>query len=215
MKKTIIFLFFNFYLFSEENIESLLKEMQKAQDRISTIQAEFYQKKDSRLFKSPQELSGIIYFKKPSCIRWEYKNPENYIIFVDGEKFQIYYPSLKKVKVGKISRLRGRIFSILFAQEPLEKLKNYFILELRRKEKEDYLILFPQVFKLKKYWKSWTLVINKTNFLPLSIDIVEKDGDKTYVEFKNLIIDVPLKDEIFKFEIPQGVTVENYTKSFE
>lgn len=215
MKNIIFFIFFPLFLFSEESIEELLKKMQGVQNGITTLQADFYQRKTSKLFKTPQELNGIIYFKKPDSIRWEYISPEKYIIFVEKENFKIYYPSLKKVKVGKVSRLRGRIFSILFAQEPLEKLKNYFIIELRRKENEDVLVLTPQMFKLKKYWKSWKLVINKKDYLPSSIEILEKDGDLTYVEFKNLKIDLHLGDEIFKLEAPPGVIIENYTKTME
>lgn len=215
MKNIIFFIFFPLFLFSEGSIEELLKEMQKAQNSINTLQANFYQKKTSKLFKTPQEFKGIIYFKKPDYIRWEYTNPEKYIIFVEKEKFQIYYPSLKKVKMGKVSRLRGRIFSILFAQEPLEKLKNYFTIELRKKENEDVLVLTPQMFKLKKYWKSWKMVINKKDYLPSSIEILEKDGDLTYVEFINLKLDLPLGEEIFKLEIPPDVIIENYTKTME
>lgn len=215
MKNIIIFTLFPLFLLSEESIEELLKEMQKAQNQINTLQAEFYQKKTSKLFKNPQELNGVIYFKKPDSIRWEYTTPEKYIILVEKETFQIYYPALKKIKTGKFSRLRGRIFSILFAREPLEKLKNYFIIELRRKENEDVLVLTPQMFKLKKYWRSWKMVIDKKSFLPSAVEIIEKDGDITYIEFKNLKKDFPLSEEIFKLEIPPDVIKENYTKSME
>lgn len=215
MKNIIIFMLFPIFLFSERSVEELLKEMQRAQNQINTLQAEFYQKKTSKLFKNPQELYGVIYFKKPDSIRWEYAGPEKYIILVEKETFQIYYPALKKLKTGKFSRLRGRIFSILFAQEPLEKLKNYFTLELRIKEKENVLILIPQMFRLKKYWQSWKMVIDKESFLPSAVEIVEKDGDITYIEFKNLKKDFPISEEIFKLEIPPDVIRENYTKSME
>jgi len=215
MKKVIFFLFFSIYLYSEESIVSLLENMQKAQGKINTMQANFFQKKKSSLFENPQELSGVVYFKKPDFIRWEYLKPENYIIFVEKEKFQIYYPSLKKVKVGKIARLRGKIFSILLAQEPLVKLKNHFMIELRKREKEDVLILTPLTFKLKKYWKSWTLIIDRSSFLPKSIEILEKDGDLTFIEFKDVKIDITLEEEIFKLKIPSDVVVENYIKNIQ
>lgn len=215
MKNLIIFLFLCCNLFSQESIEDLLSNMQKAQSKIETLKSNFFQKKTSKLFKTPQEVSGIIYFKKPDFIRWEYTNPENYIIFIEKDKFRIYYPALKKVKEGKVVRLRGKIFSVLFAQEPLEKLKSYFTIELRKRKMEDILILSPQVYKLKKYWKSWTLTINRSNFLPFSIEILEKDGDLTYIEFENIKLNLELKDELFKLKLPQDVIVESYTKSVE
>lgn len=213
MKIILFLLFFNFYLFAEENIEMLLENMQKVQNEINTLQASFYQKKTSKLFKIPQELSGMVYIKKPDFIRWEYIKPENYIIFIDKEKFQIYYPALKKVKVGKVARLRGKIFSILFAQEPLRKLKNHFTIELRIREKEDLLVLVPQTFKLKKYWKSWSLIIDKSTFLPKSIEIIEKDNDTTYIEFKDVKIDIPLEEDFFNPKIPEDFSIESYTKT--
>lgn len=215
MKNLIIFLFLCCNLFSQESIEDLLDNMQKAQSKIETLKSNFFQKKTSKLFKTPQELSGIIYFKKPDFIRWEYTNPENYIIFIEKDKFRIYYPTLKKVKEGKVVRLRGKIFSVLFAQEPLEKLKSYFTIELRKRKMEDILILSPQVYKLKKYWKSWTLAINRSNFLPFSIEILEKDGDLTYIEFEDIKVNLELKDELFKLKLPKDVIVESYTKSVE
>lgn len=213
MKKILVFLFFCFNLFSQESIEVLLENMQKAQEKIDTLEANFYQKKTSKLFTSPQEQKGVIYFKKPDFIRWEYTQPESYITFISKDTFQIYYPSLKKVKKGKIVRLRGRIFSLLFAQEPLQKLKNYFTIELRKKEMEDVLVLTPQVFKLKKYWKEWKLVIDKSKFLPVSIEVLEKDGDLTHIEFKNLKINVQMDEKIFEFIKPPDVIEESYTKS--
>lgn len=215
MRNLIIVLFLCCNLFSQESIEDLLINMQKAQNKIETLQSNFFQKKTSKLFKTPQELSGIIYFKKPDFIRWEYTNPENYIIFIERDKFQIYYPALKKVKEGKVVRLRGKIFSVLFTQEPLEKLKSYFKIELRKRKMEDILILSPQVYKLKKYWQSWTLTINRSNFLPFSIEILEKDGDLTYIEFEDIKVNLELKDELFKLKLPQDVIVESYTKSVE
>lgn len=215
MRNLIIILFVCCSLFSQESIEDLLINMQKAQSEIETLQSNFFQKKTSKLFKTPQELSGIIYFKKPDFIKWEYTNPKNYIIFIQRDKFQIYYPALKKVKEGKVVRLRGKIFSVLFAQEPLEKLKSYFTIELRKRKMEYILILSPQVYKLKKYWKSWTLTINRSNFLPISIEILEKDGDLTYIEFKDLKVNIKMEDEIFKLKLPPDVTVESYSKSIQ
>ncbi len=215
MKKFLFLIFFSSFLFSEETIEKLLEEMQKTQEKIETIKADFNQKKVSKVFSTPQYLKGIIYFKKPDFIRWEYQEPEPFITFVEKEEFKVYYPSLKKLKLGKIGRLRGRVFSILFAQEPLQKLKNHFIIELRKKREEDILILIPQTFKLKKYWTKWVLVVDKSNFLPKSIEVYEKDGDFTLVEFKNIKINVPLEEEIFKFTPPPDITIENYSKTYK
>lgn len=215
MKKIIIFLIFCNFSFSQEKIESLLKKMQEAQEKIVTLKANFYQKKTSKLFLKEQELKGVLYFKKPDLIRWEYTAPENYIIFIENENLKIYYPTLKKLKLGKVSKYRGKVFSFLFAQEPLQKLKNHFIVELVSREKEEALILIPMTIKLKKYWSKWKVWIDKKNFLPYFIEIYEKDGDFSFLEFKDLRINETIEDSIFKLETPEDVFIESYTKSIE
>jgi outer membrane lipoprotein-sorting protein len=197
---------------AQDDLESIFARMQDRQKGIQTLEVRFVQEKTSSLLVKPVVSQGTMSYARPDRIRWEYLAPDPYTILILGDTFQAYYPTLKKLKTARITRMRHRIFNFLLATEPLDKLKNHFQVELRYAEKKPSftLVLTPLTPRLAKYIHSVTLVVDKKILLPMEILILEKDKDSSRLVFSNPKINSILPEGTFRLDIPPGTVTEDY-----
>jgi len=197
---------------AQDDLESIFARMRERQKSVNTLQVRFVQEKTSSLLLKPTVSEGMMSYGSPSLVRWEYTTPDPYTILIDGDTFKAYYPTLKKLKTARITRMRHRVFNFLLATEPLEKLKNHFQVELRFAQRKPTftLVLTPLTPRLAKYIRSVTLIVDKQLLLPVELLIQEKDKDSTRLVFSNHAINPVLPEGTFRLDVPPGTVVEEY-----
>jgi outer membrane lipoprotein carrier protein len=195
------------------SMDELFGRMQASQDATATMEARFEQVKRSSLLAGEAVSQGVMYYRKPDLIRWEYLAPDPFTILIEGDHFSAYYPDLHKLKTARVARLRHRVFNFLVATEPLEKLKTHFQVELREGGSRPTwtLVLTPLTPMIRKTVARITVLVDKKTSLPAELSIEEADGDSTRIRFTDLAVNQPLPDGIFRLQVPPGTVEEPYT----
>ena len=124
---------------------------------IVSIQADFVQTKTSALFSEPQVSTGKMTYHAPSYLRWAYETPDKVVWEMDGENTNVN-PQVQKL-------LRMIMASIASDGQIDAKL-----------ERES-----------KKMFQSVNILMDEKNNVAKQVELIEKNGDTTIIEFKNVI----------------------------
>ncbi len=187
-----------------DDIDSIIAGVQKTYENISDMKASFVQETTSATFKDTQKSEGIVYFKKPGMMRWEYSNPNKDVIVNNGETIWVYQPDLGQVMVNKFDR-ESSLLSKHFLSG-MGNVKNDFDVKNGEETPFTYTLILipkipqPNIRKVHLAIDKKTSMINKT----VSFD---QFGNAASVRFIDVKTNTPLPKSIFNFEIPQGVKV--------
>ncbi len=194
-------------------MEDVFARIQAAQAGVNTLEARFEQTKRSTLFDGEAVATGVMSYRRPDRVRWEYLAPERYTVLIEGDRLRVHYPQLNKLKTARVARLRHRALSFMLATEPLEKLKTHFQVELREGGGRPAwtLVLTPMTAMLRKSLARVTVLVDKTTGLPSELLIEEADGDSTRLRFSAVAANPALPDDRFILRVPPGTVEEPYT----
>src|SRR3989304_3722646 len=112
-KKKRVFYFLSLYLFCvltsgfwilppavwADDLDAIISKVQKTYEGIQNIQADFVQLTTSSATKETQKADGLVYFKKPGMMKWEYKSPTKDIIVSDGRTIWAYQQDIGQVMI--------------------------------------------------------------------------------------------------------------------
>ncbi|HPR64570.1 MAG TPA: outer membrane lipoprotein carrier protein LolA [Thermoanaerobaculia bacterium] len=198
--------------FGEADLESVLDRVSQAQSKIETLRASFVQEKQSDFFAENVTSSGVLYYKAPDSIRWEYESPSKIIILITHETVTFYDVEQKKAERTVVGRVRKKIQQYMMATEPLEKLKRYFTIYFAEKEKEGryYLRLVPAVRKIEKHLSEVNIEVDRELNLPVSVAYTDSDGDLTRYKLHGIVINEPIDPEKFRLDLPSDVQIQEF-----
>lgn len=210
---------FGFYLLSGglpmpafgQEVEELIRIIDAQQRKIQTLTADFVQKKETRIAKQPLLSSGVVKFKRPDQVHWNYTQPEPMEVAVSGEGIWIYYPDslqAEKYHLGRNHRVRQflepllAIFQKTFRQLSAGYAIFYEGLDAGRLH---HFRLRPRDEKVQKVLAGVDLRIDKTSGAIIRFTMTEANGDRLNLEFQNLQMNPPLTDDDLKIKIPPSV----------
>ncbi len=192
-----------------EKVAAIVQRVSQAQAGTKTLQAQFEQRRTSRLLAEPSVSRGRFYFKAPDQVRWEYEPPHQMSVLLTGGVALTYRPAEKRAERIEVGRRQRKVFRFLGAAEPLEELKRYFAFTLRdRGDDSNFLLtLDPASHLLKKHVKKVEVEIDRTRFIPVAVVYTEPDGDSTEYVFRDVVRNEPLPEGLFQIELPPDVQV--------
>jgi len=196
-----------------QEVEKLIRIIDAQQREIETLTADFTQKKETRIVKKPLLSSGVVKFKRPDQIYWHYTQPESMEVAVSGKGVWIYYPGsfqAEKYKLGKNNRLTQSLEPLLaIFQKPFSQLSAGYtvIYEGLDAGRLHHFRLQPRDAKVQKFLSEVDLRIDKTSGAVIRFIMIEANGDRLNLEFKNLLFNPPLTDDDLKIKIPPSVKV--------
>ena len=186
------------------DLDAIVSKIQKTYDGIQDIHANFVQFTTSASIKTTQKAEGVVYFKKPGMMKWEYKSPSKDIIVSDGNTIWIYQQDIGQVMIGNALDNATSISNNFLAG--MGNLKKDFDIELAEQDNAAYLLKLapktPQPNVQKLY-----IAADKKTFLVVKTILYDLMGNETKVIFENIKTKQSLSDSIFKFKIPEGVKV--------
>ena len=172
----------------------------------SKFSAKFLQESTIKAMEITDFASGKVYVRHPGQMRWEYEKPDRQIIITDGFKLWIYRPEDNQVITGSAPDFfrDGRGASFL---SDIKILRNKFDITLLTSEKN----LFHEL-KLIPLEKNMDvadirLSVSKDSFTVARVVTYNFYGDETRIELLNSKFNVEMGDDMFSFEIPEGVDV--------
>jgi outer membrane lipoprotein carrier protein len=173
--------------------------------KVSNFKATFRQEVKRKAMPRARKHRGIVYFKKPGMMRWDYTQPEKNYYISDGEVLWSYTPEdrvVYKLPV-KDSELYGAL-KFLFGQGDLRKefdvslgapAADLVTLELRPKVKQSN-------------YKSLTLRVDPKTFEIKQTELVDPLDNVSKVTFAGAVYE-ELNAKAFKFTPPAGVRVQD------
>jgi outer membrane lipoprotein-sorting protein len=167
--------------------------------KISTLQCVFVQEKTSTLVTEKAVSKGILLYQSPSMLRWEYTEPALSTLILNGKNAVLL--DKNGAPQGKASVLKqlGNIIISMINGEGLRQNKQ-FATEVFESEKSFIVILSPIQKRLKEYYKSIELKLDKNTFLASEIIMNEKSGDKTVIFLNDKKINEEIDANKFKIK---------------
>lgn len=124
---------------------------------ILSLEADFVQTKHVSVMSEPQVSSGHMIYRSPDYLQWEYTTPEKLVWEMDGEHSNV------KPQIRQLLRM---IMASIAGQN----------IENPRMQRET-----------KRLFRSVNVIMNEDIQVARRVEMVEKNGDTTIIEFKNVI----------------------------
>src|SRR5882757_9789508 len=202
-----------FPAFSKSNPDSLdevIKKVQLAQAKTTTLQADFRQEKTLALLSKPEVSTGRFVYSKPNSVLWTYEAPKRVTMLIADGMLTTYYPDLNKAERIEVKRYQDRIFKYMGASGAIDELGAYFNFTFTNTSDKPYyaLDLTPKNKTIAKRVRHIKIFIDRKTYLTTQFEYTEGDGDKTRYEFLNVKINAPVEQSRFSLNLPSNVRVE-------
>ena len=180
------------------DLESFRNKSNEYAKNTNTIESDFKQEKHLAMLTENSISNGTFWFKKDNFLRWEYKEPLQYLIVLNGGKAYIR----DNGKVKKFDMNSNRIFKQV--NELMLAAVNGNILEnpdykISYFENNDSFLaeLLPLQKNMKEYVKDILIYFDKKDFSVTKFRMTEMSGDYTEVEFSNKKPNITIENGIF------------------
>ena len=124
---------------------------------IVSLEADFVQTKHVALMSEPQVSTGHMTYRAPDYLRWEYKTPQTVVWEMDGENSNVH------------PRVQGLLRMIMAS--------------IAGKAQDDKAMQRES----KRLFRSIELTMDEANGVAQRVEMVEKNGDKTIIEFNHVV----------------------------
>jgi len=176
----------------------------------TSLRGRFVQRLDSRGLGRSRVESGTFLLKKPSLMRWEYEAPEPKLAITDGEATWLYLPEEKEVQRGVFDEQEGGMtVRILAGSLALDR---DFVSRRLSEEAGDAGAGGNEVIELTpnvatEEFDRLILSVDPRSLLIRRLVMVDPLGGRMAFEFFDLEVDPEIPDDLFRFEVPDGVEV--------
>jgi len=200
----MLFLFCVMNVFSQQiklsvsEAEALRINIVKKSATTTSIKSEFIQYKHLSFLSNNIESSGMLYYKSPNFIKWEYQDPFVYSAIFKGDKLFINdagkksdldlssNKAFKSLNNLVVKSVKGDLFD----DTEFEIL--YFVND------KNYSVRFiPKDKTLKDFISEFVIGFDKSTFEVISVKMLESSEDYTLLIFKNQQFNQPIADAVF------------------
>ena len=182
---------------SDAEKKALLSAMN---DNFQTMQCDFRQEKKSALFNEVSVSEGVMYFRKPSSLRWEYTKPTVSVVVMEGAKVKVTDADGKEQgKGGRMYRQMAALITGVVSGKELDDGKN-FKSEFYVGANAYWIKLTPANRRLKAFFNHLELTLDKQKMVAVKMFMNEKEGDSTTITFSNHKVNASIDDKMFNLK---------------
>lgn len=193
----------------EADGEALLRRVEEKYSDVMTLSARFRQEVPLENVGVVRKAAGVVYFRRPLRMRWDYRAPGEQLFLADGEFFYFRPPDSTRVFRRKIDEgaLGGRIPLLLlfgkgnitehFRVEEATPLKGRGETALRLVPKGDGA---PEVRRVD-------LVVDDAGLAIREIHLYDRLGGSNHLYLEDIAVDPVLPADLFRFRESPGVEV--------
>ena len=195
-------------------LDDVVDKVQERYEKTKNFQADFTQTSILKTVKHRQVSKGRVFIRKPGMMRWEYREPEGQLIVSDGKVIWFYIPADKQVMMSSAGSDKDSHAHTIFLSGS-GKLRDTFQIDYEPdvaidkdsdgKKRYIYLKLIPN--KPQPNLTRLILGINKEDFKIEMSSVFDIYGNQTMVSFSNIEIKKDISENLFHFEIPDGIRV--------
>ena len=187
-----------------KDVAPLLEHIKHAQDAISDFTADISQVKISSLSKQPAVSRGRMRFKRPDRIWVEMYPPYPTITVLNKGVLLIYFPDERLAQRYQVAGNPVLAKWLLFFQNPIDTLGKKIWLQ---EEKAGQVVLGIDPAEDLAIFKKIRISVDTSNWLPKSVELVEKNGDRTTISYDNIKINSGIADDSFELLLPADAEI--------
>lgn len=193
-------------------VEDLVGKVDARYARTQDLQADFTQETILEGFTKGFTSSGRLYLKKPGLLRWDYLQPSEEQIYVDGDQVMMYVPEHQQVVKGVLTQMAASKGPLALLQGVGKLSQQFTILEATGDSKDKgelpSLTLIPKpVGNEAPTIKKIELKLFPDSYLIQTITLFEMSGNISRVVFDHIQVNKGLSSRLLKFEVPSDVVV--------
>ncbi len=183
-----------------ERFDALVARTHYEQGKLRTLQARFVQLKQSELLLEPEESTGMVWYRLPNQVRWDFETPTILSVLVKDREMTTWYQESNRVERLDIGRHGERFLQLLGPGSSLVELQRYFEIRVTFPvvAADPYrLVLAPLSSRLKKRLHAVNIHLHPELYIPVYLRYEEASGDQTEISFDAIQINVELSVDRF------------------
>jgi outer membrane lipoprotein carrier protein len=194
-------------------VGAIVEKMQKNYDQAKDYRARFSQKYTNLAFNRTKVSTGVVSFKKPGKMRWDYDQPEKKMFLSTGKVLWLYEPEDKQAfrQELKQSQLPAALSFLLGKGKLADEFEISLVTDIPYGRAEDYrLSLKPK--QPQATYKSIYFIVDPGSFFVSESVLVNAAGDVNDISFSDLKVNTRLTDADFNWTKPADVKVIDTAK---
>ncbi|MFH1068264.1 MAG: outer membrane lipoprotein carrier protein LolA [Candidatus Glassbacteria bacterium] len=205
----------------EMTTERILEKMGQSNLRLQDLQADFVQTKVLALFDEQLISHGKFYFRNPDKLVLDTTEPEHQQLIINYNHVWLHYPDLKQVHELSLNQAEGLSALFVGFGGAVKDIRDQFNVALResgtREDGTGYYVLSLEpipgtpaaspALGLARV----LLTVTDRKWYPVRTEIVQKNGDRSILEYSNQKDNLKLSESRFTFKPPVGTQVINHT----
>ncbi len=195
-----------------EGADPLVERLQARLESLRTLRGRFTQQLDAPGLGRSRTERGSFFFRKPAMMRWEYEEPERKLAVTDGRTGWLYLPAERQAHRGRLADLGEGGAAALLLSGKVRLAREFRARRLSIEEAgpqgfagADVLEMVP--LKRTEAFARLVIAVDPARQLVRRLTAVGVEGDRMAFDFYDLVEDVPLSEDLFRFEAPEGVEV--------
>ena len=166
------------------------------------LQAQFKQILTDRNGRSIDEASGTLAISRPDRFRWDYREPYQQVIVADGARIWIYDSDLEQVTVRKLDETLSATPAMLLSGRS-SLADNFNVTQVAQEGTVEWVRMEPKRDDTDFKW----VRLGFEGALLKYMQLADKLGQTTSLEFSKLERNPPLDPSRFTFTVPPGADV--------
>ncbi|MDB5298596.1 MAG: hypothetical protein JWO87_259 [Phycisphaerales bacterium] len=192
----------------DEKLWARMTEIDARAGRITSLAADFEQRKYTPLLRKPLVSGGKVRVKG-STMRWDTERPEKSILLVTEKEARLYYPAQSTLELYTLDQRLGEL-----AASPLPRLavlkERFSFVEIPAKELDETadpakvlaLKLTPSDPALREHVQDVRVLLDIAGAYMIRAELTDADGDRTAIRFLNAKINADVGD--LDLKVPAG-----------
>ena len=151
------------------------------------------------MLNKEMQSSGMMYYKSPNKLRWQYTSPYDYTFILNGDKVKIKSSRTNQNINVQDNKMFRQITNIILNSMTGKGLKNSsdFTVEVYKNGSYYFAKLYPKKKELKQIFQVIEIYFNVNLTMVSSVKLEEKTGDVTWVRLYNPKTSVTLNESLF------------------
>ena len=181
------------------NEAKVKQQINAVASKMKTMQCDFVQTKYLNMLNDKMVSRGKMYYQQSNKLRWEYTYPYTYTFVLNGSRVLISKGKRNdviNVNQSKFFKEIARIMMNSVVGKCLTDSKDFKV-SLAGSSAEYVATLYPQQKQMKQMFQKIILHFNKQKSMVFKVELIEKKGDRTIIELKNVKNNVPINAKVF------------------
>ena len=200
----------------DPRLRQVLESFDATQGKVTSLSAQFTERKEIGLLKNAVIQKGQFYHTKPDKFLWEYVLPEPKMLLMNGKSLIAYYPRQKQAEEIR-TRLSKRFVKYFGLGQVFADLQEFYHLSLEEdpsKPGMPVVVMKPRSQRLEKRLLEVRVWIDPKINQVSQLQYREADGDTTTYAFSDIQINPDIAPARYEIKLPDDVHVSDGFSGF-